>query len=367
LCPHLKAASKYPEPENAPVLFYFCPRTNDPPKVDGVLDDACWEAVPMITDFGCIHRGEGAAKKQSLVRMIYDDEAIYVAVRCLEPDAARMPLKKMPTGHDAPAWKSDSFEIYLRSDLSQLTRYHIIGNVKQARYDAWITGQARHDKPDATWGVNRRWRVWGHVGESAWTLEFRLPHSDFGTAPEPGRAIGLNLTRITWTPTQNHKEFSAWAHATYEQKDFRYWGYLVFDGPKVDKPATAKRLVSDWRSRAISWPTREGLLVLANGKQRLKPYRAADEDELEELDGIVATIKQHVAAAAAAGFPPKDLAAKLATLELERTRLARRIGTERFSPLGLRQFRRRVAELALRGADFEWDVKAFVLLAEKQR
>jgi hypothetical protein len=52
-------AAKYPEPTDATVLFYFAPKADRAPEMDGALEDACWQTAPIITDFGRIHRGEG--------------------------------------------------------------------------------------------------------------------------------------------------------------------------------------------------------------------------------------------------------------------------------------------------------------------
>ncbi len=59
--------------------------TDTPPVIDGKLDDACWSQANVVTDF-TDYRIEQPAKEQTLVRVLYDDENIYIAFECVEPD-----------------------------------------------------------------------------------------------------------------------------------------------------------------------------------------------------------------------------------------------------------------------------------------
>ena len=54
-------------------------KTTHPPKVDGSLDDAAWQAAPVATDFiqNFPRPGELATVKTE-VRILYDNNAIYI-------------------------------------------------------------------------------------------------------------------------------------------------------------------------------------------------------------------------------------------------------------------------------------------------
>ena len=66
-------------------------RTAASPKIDGILDDAVWNGVPIATDFienkpvpGRIEPKEGRTE----IKIIYDDFAIYVSARMFDkPDS----------------------------------------------------------------------------------------------------------------------------------------------------------------------------------------------------------------------------------------------------------------------------------------
>jgi len=355
LCGRAPAAREYPEPDDATVLFYFCPRAAQPPVLDGMLDDACWRAAPVVTDFGRIHIGEGVARKQTAAYMVYDDSALYVAFRATEPEIAKLTLKH---GRDGRIFKGDSVEIYLRPDLSDVTRYQLVTNAAGQQWDAWIIGAARRDKPDALWGADSGWQAAGSVGEDEWTAEVRLPFADFGVEPRAGTTLGLNLVRITYA---GDREYSAWAHATYEQKDFRYWAALVLTDPSTDPLRTVSRLVPDWKERTVAWPKIDGLVRFARGRKQEVAYQTAAPSEVAELDALIARIRERLERIPAANRP-SNLLRELAELEKRRTALARRLASERFSPNGLRLFRERIADAVATARTLEWERRCHALL-----
>ena len=358
----MAARRAYPEPKDPPALFYFGPRTATPPKLDGRLDDACWRTAPILTDFGRIHEGEGPIRKQTFIQIVYDDEALYMAWRALEPEVDKMNLRRMPTGRDAPVWKNDCVEFYLRPALNKPARYQLLANPVGARFDSWITGAPRHDKADRQWGLDTTWDCKARIGKTSWVIEVRLPFKDFDLKPAPGRAFAMNLCRFTWTPNRAFREFSAWAHATFEQKDYRYWGFFVFDDASVDKMAVVRRLAPDFAKRVVSWPTDKGLVLLDRGKRGWRPYLQLATHELADLDAAVDQARAWTDKARAAGSSVKVLDKRLAALAESRDRLAGRIAEERFSKLGVRQFRKRVRDIVARCREAEWEARALGLV-----
>src|SRR5689334_2733574 len=57
-------------------------RTSTPPVIDGRLDDSAWADAPVDGRFSQLYPDEGKAPSETTeVRVLYDDRAIYVAVR----------------------------------------------------------------------------------------------------------------------------------------------------------------------------------------------------------------------------------------------------------------------------------------------
>ena len=54
-------------------------KTDQPPTIDGILNDACWQEVPQATGFTDERTGK-PAKNQSVGWVVYTDTAIYVGL-----------------------------------------------------------------------------------------------------------------------------------------------------------------------------------------------------------------------------------------------------------------------------------------------
>jgi hypothetical protein len=63
-------------------------RTKGSPTIDGKLDDAVWDDAPADDRFFQIMPEEGKPPtERTLVKVLYDDENIYIAVRCEDKEA----------------------------------------------------------------------------------------------------------------------------------------------------------------------------------------------------------------------------------------------------------------------------------------
>ena len=91
-------------------------RAPSPVSVDGVLDEAAWQAVPVFGAFIHTKKKEAASVKTTL-RVLFDDEALYLGVECEEPHPEQMQLRQYPL--DGPAFYNDSVEIMLDPGRTQ--------------------------------------------------------------------------------------------------------------------------------------------------------------------------------------------------------------------------------------------------------
>src|SRR5262245_27308652 len=61
--------------------------TEGAPRIDGTLDDLAWSRAPLIADFVQKIPNEGAEPSvRTEVRLVYDDEALYVGARLRRSD-----------------------------------------------------------------------------------------------------------------------------------------------------------------------------------------------------------------------------------------------------------------------------------------
>ena len=75
-------------------------------RIDGRLDDAGWQSAPVTTGFVQSEPGEGTpASRDTEVRILFDDEAFYVAARMWEhPDSAQVLLLRRDERNPSMDW-----------------------------------------------------------------------------------------------------------------------------------------------------------------------------------------------------------------------------------------------------------------------
>ncbi|MEM9188869.1 MAG: DUF5916 domain-containing protein [Myxococcota bacterium] len=168
------------------------PRGADPIRVDGTLDEPIWERAPVGTDF--VERSpnvRGRPRARTEVRVLYDTEALYVAVVShLEPGEQPRALER----------NRDSFRIYsddavtVKIDAAFDRRTTVGFGVNPANaqidYIATDNGRSFRREYDAVWESATT------VAADRWIAEFRLPVAAIGLSDSAGvRRIGINVTR----------------------------------------------------------------------------------------------------------------------------------------------------------------------------
>lgn len=71
-------------------------RTENPPEIDGVLDDPAWKDAPLITDFHQVQPNEyGEPTEPTEARVLYDSEYLYISARLHYSDMSRLTANVM--------------------------------------------------------------------------------------------------------------------------------------------------------------------------------------------------------------------------------------------------------------------------------
>ena len=163
-------------------------------KIDGVLDEADWKNADALGDF----RPGGHTKRdvkvvQSSVRVVYDQEDLYISVECLLPDAKDMVARKDPFPADSEArWKhlGEHVELFYNYPDMAEKYYHICVNpyglVVPAKHDSL----AVRDESFRT-----RAKIATKVLDDRWVLEMAIPTSEIGMKCFDGATWKLNVGR----------------------------------------------------------------------------------------------------------------------------------------------------------------------------
>jgi len=145
-------------------------RAATPPKVDGVLDDQLWSGAPIPSEQWVSYnplRGEaGPDEQRTHVWIGYDDDAIYFAFKCLDPEPGK--IKSTITRRDN-AFADDWVALSLDSSRAGQVAYHMFVNPSGIQMDALNTASGEDS------AVDWRWQSAGRVTEDGYTVEVRVP------------------------------------------------------------------------------------------------------------------------------------------------------------------------------------------------
>ena len=153
------------------------------PTLDGNLTDAVWTRRPDAINF----RFQSMATSDIPTEgwLAYDDEFLYLAMRCHEPNMAG--LRTQVTQRDGQLWTDDSIEFFIRPKLDEKTYYQFVVNSAGVLFDS-----KRGDV-----GYKSATQIGVGKDDNEWVVELAIPWSDLGveSAPTAESLMSLLLVR----------------------------------------------------------------------------------------------------------------------------------------------------------------------------
>ena len=164
-------------------------KTENPPTINGNLNDACWQNVPQAIGF-TDERTEKPAKNQSIGHLVYTDKAIYIGLHLYDdiPDKIVARQTKDQTrirGEDWVSFSLDPFHTHQFSD-----RNFFIVNPLGTKFAHLATGRAEKSE----WiGL---WKTAAKIVDDGWIVEMEIPWQmlDYPDTNKPIR-MGINIDR----------------------------------------------------------------------------------------------------------------------------------------------------------------------------
>ena len=165
------------------------------PKIDGVLDDACWASAGVMRDFS-LHVGEGKPLAQTTARILTDGECLYLGIECEEEYIDKIITNT--TANQGNVFDDDCVEIFI--DPAHDNRgYKQIG-INALGFYTTLQGGGKDWKPELKSAATR--------GKDRWFVEIAIP---MGELQIKGTTFGLNVCRerrpieifelSCWSPT----------------------------------------------------------------------------------------------------------------------------------------------------------------------
>jgi Domain of unknown function (DUF5916)/Carbohydrate family 9 binding domain-like len=165
------------------------------PKIDGNLDDAAWESVPVLTGFIQNFPTFGLPCSQKTeVKIAYDNSAIYVAAYMY--DDPRL-IRKQITSRDGEQQNDvDYFSVFLDTYNDHQNGFEFLVTTANVQTDARLGPNLATDFGDfgdKSWDAV--WESKVNMKSDGWTVEMRIPYISLRFAKKDVQSWGIQLVR----------------------------------------------------------------------------------------------------------------------------------------------------------------------------
>jgi len=171
-------------------------RITNPPKIDGDLSDDAWKSAPVATGFLQMYPFNGRpATHNSEVKIIYDNNAIYVGAMLTDPhpDSIYTELSERDK-----IGMTDYFGVYIDCFNDYLTAYGFIVTASGVQCDVKSTETGGEDFSwDAVWESEIK------IVDDGWVVELKIPYSALRFPKEEKQLWGLQIFRQIMRYRQN--------------------------------------------------------------------------------------------------------------------------------------------------------------------
>ncbi len=248
-----------------------CRWAAEPIKIDGLADEAAWQAAQTIDGFGMPWLNEKARSPLTATRarLLWDREYFYFYADMDDSD-----LYADVTEHDGVTWNNDVFEMFLKPDDAKPAYFEFQVNAAGTTMDMFLprrgAGGYGRFKSDGDFHLEAAVKLRGTLNrwqdnDQGWSVEGRIPWRDFirtGGRPETGATWKFALCRYDYSVDFEGPELSTTApKSTTPYPNFHAfedYGSLKFIGPdvrgEINKPWGIDHLVPWTDSHVVGSP-----------------------------------------------------------------------------------------------------------------
>ena len=181
--------------------------------VDGQLDDAAWRRARFISDFEQKEPVQFAIPdERTEVAFMYDDQALYVALRMHSKDPSR--IARDVTRRDQYG-NSEHIVISLDPFYDRRTAYSFSITAGGVRRDYYHPRDSE-DFGNRDFTYDPVWEARARIDSTGWTAEMRIPFTQLRMNTLDRQQWGLNINR--WIPQRNEDDY--WVVVPRDQTGF---------------------------------------------------------------------------------------------------------------------------------------------------
>jgi len=189
-----------------------------PVVIDGKLDEDAWKGLIEATNFKILSQMK-LTDKQTCFRVGWDREALYLGVKCHEPDISKVTAKEPDWGYVV---REDSIEMFFDKE----GRYdHLAVSTIGSR---WVNGECTN------------WTAAAVRGKDFWAFEARIPFSELGSAPSHGETWRFNIARNATVLDSGGHKHTTWSPLQGTFHDVKRFRSLRFTKRRVEAERAAR-------------------------------------------------------------------------------------------------------------------------------
>jgi len=174
-------------------------RIDNPPKIDGVLDDTIWLSLPVAGDFFMYEPGnEGAIPDgfNTEVKIAYDDRAIYVAAYMYDPNPEK--IFSQFSQRDEVFVQADHFSVALNTYNDGINETHFFVT------SSGSIGDARSSRNNFDFSHNVVFESRISKDEKGWYAEYKIPYNALRFPEVEEQNWAVNFYRKVTSLNQKH-------------------------------------------------------------------------------------------------------------------------------------------------------------------
>lgn len=201
-------------------------RVTKAPKIDGILDDEAWKNAEICRNFVLFRPENGELVKdnyQTIVKVIYDDEAIYISAQMNDPDPQGIPKEFAVRDNFSIA---DFFLVTINPNDDGQNPFEFIVQSTGNQADSKVS----NGNEDFDWTA-----VWDSAvstDDKGWNVEMEIPYRALRFANEPVQSWGFNFHRRLEKLNQQH----TWTHVDNSVGRWTQYDGLITDFRDIKPP-----------------------------------------------------------------------------------------------------------------------------------
>ncbi len=190
-------------------------RFNNPPKIDGIINDSQWNGLEPATEFERWMPNNGQKEREgyeSFIYLGYDDNGIYIAGKFNDPNPSLIPLE-FSQRDDIWEVNADSFWLSINTNDDNLNDQGFQVTSAGTLGDTYTSGEFSEDD----WNFDTVFEAKVSIDENGWNMEMKIPYSALRFPSSDIQSWGIQFSRRII----EFGEFYTWNYIDTKTSTFR--------------------------------------------------------------------------------------------------------------------------------------------------